>query len=114
MPADEGVGLNEDQGFASVPPGLGEEDPEDTVPRTQLWASVRALQRRAITPCFASIVYCRPRDSAQYRRAPNYCGRLPARSEHRERIHQLAGTAGDHVRCDDQHEFPTFLVRRLR
>jgi hypothetical protein len=39
--------------------------------------------------------------------------RASLRSEHRQRIHQLARAAGDHVGCDDQHEFPAVLARRL-
>ena len=40
-----GVGLDEDQGLAPVPPRVGEEDPEESVRRSQLWTSAGAFQR---------------------------------------------------------------------
>ena len=47
---DLGPRVTEDQRLAPVPPSSGEEDPEDSVPRTQLWTSAGALQGRELLP----------------------------------------------------------------
>ena len=45
MPPHHGVGLDDDQGGAPLPPPLGEEDPKESVPRAEFWALDRTRQR---------------------------------------------------------------------
>ena len=44
MPAHNCCGLDDREGAPPVPPNVGEQDPEESVARAQLWASDRELQ----------------------------------------------------------------------
>jgi hypothetical protein len=44
MPPHDGVRLDDEQSGAPLPPRLGEQDPEESVPRAERWTRARALQ----------------------------------------------------------------------
>src|SRR5712692_6715425 len=45
VPPHHGIGLHDHDGGAPLLPRLGEKDPKESVPRTELWAPGRARQR---------------------------------------------------------------------
>jgi len=45
VPPHHGVGLDDDQGGAPLPPRLAEEDPKESVPRVEFWSLDRTRQR---------------------------------------------------------------------
>jgi hypothetical protein len=50
MPADDSLGLDEDERVSPIPPCRLEKDPEDAVVPPQLWTSDGALQGRELLP----------------------------------------------------------------
>jgi hypothetical protein len=44
VPPHDGVGPHDEHGAAPLPPGLGEEDPKESVPGAKPWAFARARQ----------------------------------------------------------------------
>jgi len=44
MPPHDGVRLDDELGGAPLPPRLGEQDPEESVPRAERWTRARAPQ----------------------------------------------------------------------
>ena len=45
MPPQHRLGLHDHQGGAPLAPRLGQEDPKESVPATELWAPTRSAQR---------------------------------------------------------------------
>ena len=50
MPPQHRLGLHDHQGGAPLAPPLGQEDPKESVPPTELWALDRSGQRGQLLP----------------------------------------------------------------
>ena len=64
VPPHHGIGLHDHDGGAPLLPRLGEKDPKESVPRTELWAPGRTRQRGQLLTKRESLERDRPVSAA--------------------------------------------------